>query len=177
MKDEFVVIDITTNGLDEDSEIVSFAALRFENGVPTERFFEYVNSGAVISDSVSEILRITNDTLKTYGTTMEDAYWQFIEFCCESELVTAHYNCDMKVIERICKEYDLPMLTNHITDLEALFRMKCNRGYSTRFAEKQLGISTDEEANWRYLDIAGKAYIALKADKIQTDFRFFRPYL
>lgn len=61
MKDEFVVIDITTNGLDEDAEIVSFAALRFENGVPTDRFFEYVNSGAVLSDSISEILGITND--------------------------------------------------------------------------------------------------------------------
>ena len=177
MKDEFVVIDITTNDLDEDSKIVSFSALRFENGVPTKSFFEYVNSGAVLSDSVSEILGISNDTLKNYGTTMEDAYWQFIEFCCDSELVTAHYSFDMKIIERICKEYDLPMITNHITDLATLFRMKYNRGYSTRFAEKQLGITTDEEADWRHIDIAGKEYIALKADKIQTDFRFFRPYL
>lgn len=161
MKDEFVVIDITTNGLDEDSEIVSFAALRFENGVPTDRFFEYVN-GSVLSDSVSETLGITNDTLKNYGTTMEDAYWQFIEFCCDSELVTAHYNFDMKLIERICIEYDLPMITNHITDLETLFRMKFNRGYSNRFAEMQLGITTDEEADWRHLNIAGKTYIKIK---------------
>ena len=147
MKDELVVIEITTKGLGEDAATISFAALRFENGVPTDRFIEYVNSGAILSDSVSEILGITNDTLKSYGTTMEDAYWQFIEFCCDSELVTAHYNCDMKVIERICKEYDLPMITNHITDLETLFRMKYSRGYSTRFAEKRLGISTDEEAD------------------------------
>ncbi len=160
----FTVIDITTNGLDKDYVIVSFAALRFENGVPTGRFFEYVNSEAVLSDSVSEILGITNDTLSNYGTTMEDAYWQFIEFCCESELVTAHYNCDMKVIERICKEYDLPMLTNHITDLEALFRMKFYRGYSTRIAEKLLSISTDEEADWRHLDIAGKVFLALQGE-------------
>ena len=62
MKDEFVVIDITTNGLDKEAEIVSFAALRFENRVPTDRFFEYVNSGAVLSDSISEILGFTNDT-------------------------------------------------------------------------------------------------------------------
>ena len=162
MKYEFVVIEITTNGLDKDDAIVSFAAIKFEKGLPTERFFEYVNSGAVLSDSVSEILGITNDTLKNYGTTMEDAYWQFIEFCCDSELVTAHYNCDMKVIERICKEYDLPMITNHITDLETLFRLKYSRGYSTRFAEKQLGISSDETYDWRFLDIAGKAFIALQ---------------
>jgi len=163
MKNDFIIIDITTNGLDEDSEIVSFAALRFENGVPTERFFEYVNNGAVLSDSVSEILGITNDTLRYYGTTMEDAYWQFIEFCFDSELVTAHYNFDMKIIEHICKEYDLPMITNHITDLETLFRMKYNRGYSTRFAEKQFDLSTDEEDDWRHLNIAGKAFIALQA--------------
>lgn len=161
--DNFIVIDICTSGLSPDSEIVSFAALRFENGVPTERFFEYVNNGAVLSDSVSEILGITNDTLKNYGTTMEDAYWQFIEFCCDSELVTAHYNFDMKLIERICKEYDLPMLSNHITDLETLFRMKYNRGYSTRFAEKQFDLYTDEEDDWRHLNIAGKAFIALQA--------------
>jgi DNA polymerase III epsilon subunit-like protein len=161
MKNDFVVIDITTKGLDEDSEIVSFAALRFENGVPTDRFFEYVNSGAVLSDSVSEILGITNDTLKNNGTTMEDAYWQFIEFCSGGDLVTMHHDFDSKFLERICRDYDLPALENHITDLDTMFRLKYKRGYSTRFAENQLGISTDETDEWRYLDIAGKAYIAL----------------
>ena len=164
MKDEFVVIDITTNGLDEESEIVSFAALRFENGVPTERFLEYVNSGAVLSDSVSEILGTTNNTLQRYGTTMEDAYWQFIEFCCGSDLVAMHHDFDSKFIERICREYDLPALENHITDLDTMFRMKFNRGYSTRFAEKQLGITSDENDDWRHLDIAGKVFIVLQGE-------------
>lgn len=164
MKDEFVVIDIITNGLDEDSEIVSFAALRFENGVPTDRFFEYVNSGAVLSDNFSEILGITNDTLQRYGTAMEDAYWQFIEFCCGSDLVAMHHDFDNKFVERICREYDLPALENHITELDTMFRMKFNRGYSTRFAEKQLGITSDENDNWRHLDIAGKVYIALQGE-------------
>lgn len=162
MKNEFVVIDITTNGLDEDSEIVSFAALRFENGIPIDRFFEYVNSGAVLSDNVSEILGITNDTLQRYGTTMEDAYWQFIEFCYGSDLVTMHHDFDSKFIERIRKDYDLPALENRFTDLDTLFHLKFNRGYSTRFAEIQLGITTDEKAYWRHLDIAGKAFICLK---------------
>ena len=161
---DFTVIDICTSSLSPDSEIISFAALRFENGVPTDRFFEYVNNGAVLSDSVSDILGITNDTLKNYGTTMEDAYWQFLEFCCDSELVTAHYNFDMKIIERICKGYDLPMITNHIIDLETMFRLKFNRGYSTRFAEKQLGITSDENDDWRHLDIAGKVFIVLQGE-------------
>ena len=134
MKDEFVVIDITTNGLDEEAEIVSFAALRFENRVPTDRFFEYVNSGAVLSDSISEILAFTNDTLQRYGTTMEDAYWQFIEFCCDSNLVAMHHDFDRKFIERIFRDYDLLALKNHITDLDTMFHLKYNRGYSTRFA-------------------------------------------
>ena len=163
MKNEFVVIDITTNGIDEDAEIVRFAALRFENGVPNERFFEYVNSGAILSDNISEILGITNDTLQKYGTTMEDAYWQFIEFCGTSELVTSHHDFDSKFIERICKEYELPALENHITNLDTLFRLKFNRGYSTRFAENQLDISSDETDDWRHLDIAGKVYIALQS--------------
>ena len=164
MKDEFVVIDITTNGLDEDAEIVSFAALRFENGVPTDRLFEYVNSEAVLSDSVSEILGITNDTLSNYGTTMEDAYWQLIEFCCGSDLVTMHHDFDSKFIERICRDYDLPALKNHITDLDTIFHLKYNRGYSTLFAEKQFGITSDENDDWRHLDIAGKVYIALQGE-------------
>ena len=162
MNDTFTIIDITTNGLDEDAEIVSFAALRFENGVPTDRFFEYVNSGVVLSDSISEILGINNDTLKSYGTTMEDAYWQFIEFCYGSDLVTMHHDYDSKFIDRICREYDLPFLENHITDLDTLFQLKYHRGYSTRFAEKQLGISTVETDKWRHLDIAGKSIICLK---------------
>lgn len=160
----FTVIDICTNGLLLDSEIISFAALRFENGVPTERFFEYVNSGAGLSDSVSEVQGITNDTLQRYGTTMEDAYWQFIEFCYGSNLVSMHRDFDNKFIERIYRKYDLPALENHITDLDTLFHLKYNRGYSTRFAEKQLGITTDETDNWRHLDIAGKVYIALQGE-------------
>lgn len=164
MKNEFVVIDITTNGLDEDDAIVSFAALRFENGVHNERFFEYVNSGTVLSDSISEILGITNDTLQRYGMTIEDAYWQFIEFCCGSDLVTMHHDFDSKFVERICREYDLPALENLITDLDTLFHLKYNRGYSTRFAEKQLGITTDETDNWRHLDIAGKVFIVLQGE-------------
>lgn len=160
--DDFIVIDICTDGLSSDFEIISFAALKFENGVPTDRFFEYVNSRAVLPDSITEILGTSNDRMQRYGTTIEDAYWQFIEFCCDSELITAHYNCDLKIIERISTEYDLPILTNHITDLETLFRMKYNRGYSTRFAEKQLSLTTDETGEWRHLDIAGKAYIKLQ---------------
>lgn len=159
---DFTVIDITTNGLEEDAEIVSFAVLKFENGIPTSRFFEYVNSGAFFSDNISEILGITNNTLQRYGTTMEDAYWQFIEFCSGSDLVTMHHDFDSKFIERICREYDLPALENHITDLDTLFHLKYNRGYSTRFAEKQLGITSDENDDWRHLDIAGKAYAELR---------------
>lgn len=164
MKKDFVVIDITTNGLDEESEIVSFAALRFENGVPTDRFFEYVNSGAVLSDSISEILGITNDTLQRYGTTMEDAYWQFIEFCSSSDLVTMHHDFDNKFVERICRDYDLPVLENQITDLDTIFHLIYNRGYSTRFAENQLDISSDETDDWRHLDIAGKTFIELSGE-------------
>lgn len=164
MKNEFVVIDITTNGLDEDDAIVNFTALRFENGVATERFFEYVNSGTVLSDSISEILGITNDTLHRYGTNMEDAYWQLIEFCCGSDLVAMHHDFDSKFVERISREYDLPVLENHITDLDTLFHLKYNRGYSTRFAEKQLGITSDENDDWRHLDIAGKVFIVLQGE-------------
>ena len=71
MKDEFVVIDITTNGLQEDDAIIGFAALRFENGIPIDRFFEYVNSGAVLSDNVSEILGITNTIQKPVELVIE----------------------------------------------------------------------------------------------------------
>ena len=95
---------------------------------------------------------------------MEDAYWQFIEFCSSSDLVTMHHDFDSKFIECICRDYDLPAFKNHITDLDTTFRLKHNRGYNTRFAEKQLGISTDETDNWRYLDIAGKTFIELSGE-------------
>ena len=164
MKNDFVVFDITANGLDEDAEIVSFAALRFENEVPTERVIESVNIGVILSDNISEILGITNDTVQNYVITIEDAYWQLIEFCGTSEVVTTHQVFDNKFIERICREYDLPVLENHITDLDTLFHLKYNCGYTSRFAEKQLGITTDETDNWRHLDIAGKTYIELSGE-------------
>jgi len=93
---------------------------------------------------------------------MEDAYWQLIEFCGDNNLVTMHHDFDSKFIERISIEYDFHVLENHITDLDDLFRLKFNKGYSTRLAKKQLGINTDEADDWRFLDIAGKTYIALQ---------------
>lgn len=164
MKNDFVVIDITTNGLDEEAEVVTFAALRFENGVATERFIEYVNIGVILSDNISEILGITNDTVQNYVITIEDAYWQLIEFCGTSEVVTTHQVFDNKFIERISIEYDLPELENNITDLGALFRLKFDKGYSTHNSINRLGITSDETDDWRHLDIAGKTYIELSGE-------------
>ncbi|MBP5362371.1 MAG: hypothetical protein J6Y71_05015 [Ruminococcus sp.] len=95
---------------------------------------------------------------------MEDAYWQFIEFCSSSDLVTMHHDFDSKFIECICRDYDLPAFKNHITDLDTMFHLKYNRGYSTFFAEKQYSITTDETGSWRHLDIAGKVFLALQGE-------------
>ena len=82
----------------------------------------------------------------------------------QKDIVDMHHDFDSKFIERICREYDLSALENHITDLDTMFRMKFNRGYSTRFAEKQLGITSDENDDWRHLDIAGKVFIVLQGE-------------
>lgn len=93
---------------------------------------------------------------------MEDAYLQLIEFCGDSDVVIHHYNFEICYIKRICKDYDLPMFKNNIIDLDTMFRLKFNRGYSTRFAENHMNIASDEEDDWRHLDIAGKAFGALQ---------------
>ena len=98
---------------------------------------------------------------------MEDAYWQFIEFCYGSEIVSSHCNSDIRALNRICQEYSLPVPDQRITDLDDIFRLCFHEGYSTRFAENKFGITTAETGDWRDLDIAGKAYLELLKDWMQ----------
>ena len=95
---------------------------------------------------------------------MEDVYWQLIEFCYESIIVSSHSNSDVRALKRICQEYSLPVPHQHIIDLDAIFRLRFHEGYSSRIAENQLDITTAETGDWRDLDIAGKAYLVLLKD-------------
>ena len=126
-------------------------------GVITSMFINHMCKIKAIGPIISKIMT-------GYGLVTQ---WQSIMDAAENkqwDLVAMHYDFDSKFIERICREYDLPVLENHITDLDTLFHLKYNRGYTSRFAENQLGITTDETDNWRNLDIAGKVYIALQEE-------------
>ena len=159
------VIDISIDRQrqETDSETTIFSALRFENGVAVDRFCECVNS-AVLSDDPSDFSGNTDDQIRNTGTIMEDAYWQLIEFCYESIIVSSHGNSDVRALKRICQEYSLPAPHQHIIDLDAIFRLRFHEGYSSRIAENQLDITTAETGDWRDLDIAGKAYLELLKD-------------
>ena len=160
---DFTVVDITIDRQGTDSETTIFSALRFENGVAVDRFCECVNS-AVLSDDPSDFSGNTDEQIRNTGTIMEDAYWQLIEFCDVSEIVSSHSNSDVRALKRICQEYSLPVPHQHITNLDAIFRLRFHEGYSSRIAENQLDITTVETGDWRDLDIAGKAYLELLKD-------------
>ena len=80
LEKRYIAFDTETTGLDPESDrIVEFGAVLFESGVPADSFQCYVNPGVSISEEVSALNHISNETLQT-APPEEVAYRKFLDF-------------------------------------------------------------------------------------------------
>ena len=123
-KGAYTVIDLETTGLKAASDtIIEYGALRVRDGIPTEELSFLVHSEAPLPSVITELTGI-RDTDLQQGMEERAALETFLAFIGNDPLVGHNLSFDMEFLRAVCKKQDLPIPTNHCTDLMQLARRK-----------------------------------------------------
>jgi len=101
----FTAFDFETTGLDPlQDKIIEIAAIRFENGVTSERFVRLINPGRNIPKLITEITGITNAMV--LDAPNEDVIVDdFLNFLGNSPLVAHNIKFDKSFLNQLCKRH------------------------------------------------------------------------
>lgn len=116
-KREFIVLDFETTGLDYmEDRIIEIAAIKYENGVETDKFVHLVNPLMPIPYAATRINHITNEMVSDADT---ERYLipQLIEFLSDSLLVGHNLNFDLHFLEAAAQRYGFTVEYNYIDTL------------------------------------------------------------
>ena len=107
LTDTFVVFDLETTGLNSSKcKIIEIGAVKFENGIITERFSEFVNPFEPLPFDIIQLTGITDDMLRN-AKAVEEILPLFKEFCGDAVLVAHNADFDTGVICAWCKKLSL----------------------------------------------------------------------
>lgn len=96
---DFVVLDFETTGLDKVYDnIIEIAAIRYKNGVETEKFVTFVKPMLRIPEEVTAINHITNKMVRS-APREDKAVPQLIDFIGNSLIVGHNVNFDVGFLE------------------------------------------------------------------------------
>lgn len=122
-RNEFVVFDVETTGLDTlNDEIIEIAAVKIVNGEMKESFDCLINPQRTLPEKITEITRITDDMLKDKFV-MKDVIGDFYKFTRGAVMVAHNASFDMGMITVAGKrnKYDFD---NSYVDTLAMARQK-----------------------------------------------------
>ena len=107
LTDSYVVFDLETTGLNSSKcKIIEIGAVKFENGIITDRFSEFVNPFEPLSFEIIKLTRITDEMVKN-AASVEEILPKFREFCGDSVLVAHNADFDTGVIKAWCKKLSI----------------------------------------------------------------------
>jgi len=182
---DYVAIDLETTGLDSDTdEIIEIGAVRFKDGVASERFSQLINPQRPLPPFITELTGIRDDDLKD-AATLFDVADDFIALVGESQLVGHNIAFDLGFLSKalptsshFSKSRTIPL--SHDTGLAARFIHPCLDGYglshlSQRFKTKIKSChraTEDAEATGQLFSILLLKLSAIPLKEISTGFRF-----
>ncbi|TMV50323.1 3'-5' exonuclease [Paenibacillus mesophilus] len=121
---KFCVFDFEGTGIHFETECITQigAVLVEDSSIHTTcAFNSLVRSPKPIPPAIEELTGITNQDMWNTPT-FPEVYENFILFTRDTVLVTqAGYEYDVPLLEKYCREHQLPMLPNPILDTKALF--------------------------------------------------------
>ena len=98
----FIAFDFETTGLDPSNDrIIEIAAIRFEDGVITDRFVHLVNPERPIPRMITEITGISDKMVRS-SQTEENIIDDFLYFLGDSPLVAHNIHFDQNFLSRLC---------------------------------------------------------------------------
>ncbi len=106
----FVVFDLETTGLKaRENEIIEIGAIRYVDNEPREVFHTYIKPQKKISDKITQITGITNDTVKD-APSIQEVLPYFLDFIEDDVLIAHNSKFDMSFIlhQLYINEYKKP---------------------------------------------------------------------
>lgn len=163
---DFVVIDIETDGLDKDKDvIIEIGAVKSENGIIRE-FQSFINYAGTLPKHIVAMTGITTNMLKAKGKNMDLVLKEFMDFVGDLDIIGYNVNFDIEFIDIAISKVGLEKLKNKRYDLmrfvknERLFLAN----YKLQTVIKEYGIG--DEVPHRALEDARLIYkLATKVNK------------
>lgn len=116
-KNCYVVVDIETDGLDEDKNtIIEFGALKVENNKLTE-FNCLVKYDRILPKNITELTGLNAEALNNKGVELEVALNDFVKFIGSSDIVGYGIEFDVKFLNRKLVQFGMPVIRNKRYDL------------------------------------------------------------
>lgn len=138
----YVVIDIETDGLDENNHtIIELGAVRVQ-GEDRIEFNRLIYYDKKLPDAVVKLTGITETTLKEKGLPLNDALKEFLGFIGDEILVGYSVEFDIRFINRALEKMNHPRLNNKYYDLSRYVKKEkmLLRNYKLETALKAYGI-------------------------------------
>lgn len=85
---DFVAVKLESTELKADIEVLAFKAVRFRQGLPTDRFIKYVKYEGELTREIFERTGISYETLEDEGVSENQAYKEFFNFIGDDVIVT-----------------------------------------------------------------------------------------
>ncbi len=117
-KKEYVSLDFETTGIDSKKDkIIEIAAIKYQNGIETDRFISLVNPQRSIPESASDVNHITNDMIATVPKENE-IIPKLIEFLSNSLIIGHNVSFDLLFLETAAQKLSFDVQYNYIDTLE-----------------------------------------------------------
>ena len=143
----YVIFDLETTGLSNRYDrIIEFGAVRFVQGVVSERLQMFVNPGMEIPAFITEKTNITQQDVKD-ALREEQLLDQWLAFFKDDVLVAHNASFDIGFMNATLKRYGKQPLTNTVIDTLDLARavLKDRRSYKLGNVARNYKIAYDEE--------------------------------
>ena len=168
MKNNIVVFDIETTGLDPDiCEITELGAVKIEHGEVTERFSSFAKPKFSIPDEVQELTHITNEMVSN-APRIEDVIYDFYEW--SKGCFISGYNIigfDLKFVKKVADIIGIKF-ENEIIDTFIVAKQSKLKtsNYKLGTVVKSLGL-TLTDAHRAYNDAYATAKVLLELNKLK----------
>lgn len=113
----YVVVDIETDGLDENRHaIIEIGAVKVTSS-GLDEFSALVNYSGTLPTTISKLTGISQDLLEQEGQELRNVLTSFLQFIGNSDLVGYGINFDIKFINNALKSCDMLQLGNKTHDI------------------------------------------------------------
>ena len=111
-KGNYVVVDIETDGLDENkNKIIEIGAVKIENTLITE-FNTLINHTEILPDNIVALTGITNEMLEKEGIAITEALDRFLEFIKDMDIVGYNVDFDIRFLNKELKKQNKDKIKN-----------------------------------------------------------------